>query len=133
MTAISKTEDAIPVNEKITAKLGGVTLDAPPFAAGRQQFDIGPHRPQTPGTEEGALQSIGLIDFSVRIKQEIKCRAGLLEPGSGSRQGSKGYDHDPNIICFEFFLKLTQLCHMLPAGQSTQMPEKDQENILTIL
>lgn len=56
--------------------------------------------------------------------------AGLLQPRTGKRRDTKGDYHYLEVLLLKLSLPLAQLCHVFAAGQSTQVAQENQYDIL---
>jgi hypothetical protein len=73
------------------------------------------------------LKVVGTIGGAFRVEQQRKGRAGLFQPGACLISQSKRKHDDAGIQELDLGGVLAQLRHVLAAGQSTQMPEEDEQ------
>ena len=127
MAGIDQFELTILADDEITAKLGGViAVRVVHFLARKEDFGIEPKRSGMVGAPEGGLKPIGFVDFPFTVEENGEMVAVIAHPFLNGGKCPEGDDDDARVAFFEFFLVLAQLCHMLAAGNSAQMPQKDE-------
>ena len=77
----------------------------------------------------GTLQFVDVVDFTFTVKQDGEAGTVLAHPCLDSGQGAERNDQHLRITFVEIFLVLAQLCHMLAAGYSAQMPQEDEQDV----
>lgn len=75
------------------------------------------------------LQAIGAVRGARRIEQQREGRAGFFLPGARLPYPAKRNDDDPGVEGLDLAIVLTQLRHVLAAGQSTQVPQEHQQHV----
>ena len=73
-----------------------------------------------------------LVSFALRVKQELERCLGLFNPGLGERDVPKRDQSHPSFSCLNLIFVLVQLRHVLPAWQSTQVAQKNQQRALPL-
>ncbi len=126
-------DNAAGIHDKVTPELAAVTLAerAAPGPAPGHEFDVGPDRSWAPRTNQRPFQSERAIGDPRRVEPQLKWHLRFLEPGSRQQLGAEGNDDGPRAAAREAVPAAAQLCHMLAAGQSTQVPQKDEQRRLT--
>jgi len=68
-----------------------------------------------------------VVGDALRVEEHQEGRARLRQPRACVRHGAERNRHNSDSQAFEVIDVLAQLCHVLAAGQSTQMPQKDEQ------
>ena len=130
---MSKADQAAGIHHKVTPELAAVTLNPTPWLAPDHETSISPNRSRAPRTNQRALESEFAIGGPLRVEPQLKWYPGFLQPGSRQRLGAEGNDYCPRVAALEKVPVAAQLCHMLAAGQSTQVAQKDKKRRLARL
>lgn len=86
-----------------------------------------------PGTEKGSFKLISLINFAVPVYQDFKVGAGFFHPCLNGGQCTKRDNYNPGIGLIKFVLSFAQLCDMLAAGNSAQVTQEHQHDMVTFI
>jgi hypothetical protein len=130
---MNETQDTIFIHNIVPAELGGViavrVIEGPML---EPAFDVDPDDARMPCPPTGTFQSIGGIDCPFAVGQYGEAPADFLHPRLNGRKCTKGDDEDTGIKFHKFVLARAQLCGMFTAGDSTQVAEKDQEDLVAV-
>ncbi len=132
MAAMAESKNAICIHDEIAAELRTITLDATPFPAAKHQTRILYPYFRLPRPHKRTLQIVRAVCRTLRVEQECKTRAGFGLPGARLMSRSKRNEDDARIRRLKRGSVLAQLCHVLAARQSTQMPQKNEQRILSL-
>lgn len=73
-----------------------------------------------------------MIGDAFAVEQHGESPADFLHPRLNGGKRSKRDDEDAGVEVCKFCLARAQLCGMFPAGDSTQVAEKNQQNVMVV-
>jgi hypothetical protein len=109
--------------------LVGIPLDRMKPPAGRELSDVEPDDARRPRPQRRSLQSIGPVCAAVLIEQQRKWHLRLTQPGARPPLNAEGDDQHLGVEPGEFTCVAAQPRRVLPAGQSAEVAEKDQQYV----
>ena len=130
---MGQADHAADIHYKITPELAAIALDTTPGPAVGHQLNVHPNRWRAPRTHQRPFESERAISGSLRVQPQIKGRPRFIQPGSCERLSAEADDHGPRVAALETVPVAAQLCHMLAAGQSTQVAQEDEQRRLARL
>lgn len=81
MAGMDETQDAVSVHDEVAAQLGCIiAMRVVKVSALEPAFDVQPHHARMMRAQFRTLQSVGLIDGTVIVKQDSECTADILHP-----------------------------------------------------
>ena len=131
MTRVNQLELAVFADDEVAAELVEViAMRIAGFLSAKPSHQIKPACFQIAGTPVGAFQSVGIVDFTVAVEENGEMIAIIAHPLLDGGKCSEGDNDNARIPFFEFILVLAQLCHMLTAGNSTQVTQENKQDIV---
>lgn len=125
---VVEADNAVGIDEHVAAELGDVLAGTAEAAAAGHEFEIdepGGRTVEVPGV--ASVHAVGGVEFAVAVDEDGPSEVGLANVGSRGGIGLEGNDADVDAKSFDFIFVATQLRQVLAAGQSAEMPMKDEQ------